>query len=162
MIDFDTWTISDYAAWWGAIVATIAVVWNLVSAMLSGPRILLRVSKNMQTLPATQQTAGRTFVFVNAVNIGTATTTITHMCGYNAPNFIALLFKRKRKQLIGNEHESLGPLLPHVLRPGEEWSNAFDQEYLEEKFSDGWLYVGVIHNQKKRPVYKRVKLTPNQ
>lgn len=33
-----------------------------------------------------------------------------------------------------------------------------DQADTEEKMSGGYLYVGVIHNQRRRPVYVRLRL----
>lgn len=48
VIDFSKFTISDYAAWWGAVIATLALIWNIVIAARSGARVKVRVSPNMK------------------------------------------------------------------------------------------------------------------
>jgi hypothetical protein len=59
---------------------------------------------------------------------------------------------------VVNASPELGKQLPCILAPGEEWSNLTDQESLLEKCPSGYIYVGISHNQKKRAIYKRVKI----
>jgi hypothetical protein len=65
---------------------------------------------------------------------------------------------RKKQQFVINTHPSLGKPVPYVLAPGEEWSSLANQKDIQGKSAGGYLYLGVIHNQRKRPVYKRIKL----
>lgn len=37
-----------------------------------------------------------------------------------------------------------------------------DQKGLQEKSKGGYLYLGIIHNQRKRPIYKRVKFEKDE
>ena len=154
-LDFSNWVFSNYAAWWGAIVATAALGWNIISALRSGPRIKVRATPNMQIFPRMSPTGDKTYISVTAINKGTAPTTITHLSGFYAKNFLCLV-RRKRKNFIVSTVGGLSTPIPHVLRPGEEWSGMIDQESLTEKYHGGYLYVGVIHNQRRRPVYVRV------
>ncbi|MGH8194067.1 MAG: hypothetical protein ACREQ8_06665 [Woeseiaceae bacterium] len=152
------WTISDYAAWWGAVIASLAFTWNVVSALRAGPRIVVRVTPNMQMFPRAPLTGDREYVSIVAVNVGTGPTTITHCCGY-AVTMTKWSFRRGSKQLfIVNCDAQLGNTVPHVLLPGEQWHNLADQAELQLKGQKRRVYLGVIHNQRKRPVYKRVKL----
>lgn len=155
-MDISTWSISDYAAWWGAIIATLALVWNIIVALRSGPRIKVSANPNMKVYPRGPITEDNTYISVKAVNIGTAPTTITHFCGYHADSLWNLI-RRKRQQFVITTHPALGNDIPHSLPPGAQWSSMADQSTMAE-YSKGYLYLGVIHNQNEKPVYARVKL----
>jgi len=155
-IDFSKWSASDFAAWWGAVVATLAVIWNIIVAIRSGARVHVRANPDMQVFPRQPITGDKTYISVTAVNRGNSSTTITHCCGYYTKNIWDRI-RGKKQQFFVNTDVSLGKPIPYVLRPGEEWSNMADQMDIQEKCAGGLLYIGIIHNQRKRPVYKRVK-----
>ncbi|MHB1141536.1 MAG: hypothetical protein ACYC1T_07260 [Sulfuricaulis sp.] len=155
-MDISNWSISEFAAWWGAVVATLALIWNIVVALRSGARIHVRASSNMQIIPGGPATRDKTFISVTAVNRGTAPTTITHFCGFYTDSLWNLI-RGKRQQFIVTSSRDLGKDVPYVLAPGEEWFSLAEQHDLQQKAGNGYLYIGVIHNQKKRPVYARVR-----
>jgi len=160
---------SDYAAWWGAIVSTIVGLWEIWTGLRSGPRVRVRATPNMEILgPFVElmgDLRGKTFISVVAVNVGTAPTTITHFGGYFYPSFWRWVLGRPQNFVVPTGLP-IGKNLPHVLPPGEEWSNMIDQGDVEERMfkgKGGALYVGVIHNQKtKGGVYVRLKLAPKE
>jgi len=156
-IDFTRLSASDYAAWWGATIATLALIWNIVVAIRSGARIKVRVNPNMMVYPRQPITEDKTYISVTAVNCGTSPTTITHFCGYYSLSWRDLI-RGKRQQFIVNAHPALGKQLPCKLAPGEKWSNMADQNNILKDCPSGFIYLGIIHNQKKKPVYKRVKI----
>lgn len=154
-MDISTWSISDYAAWWGAVVATLTLIWNFVVAFRSGPRIHVRVNPNMQILSKAPATGDKNFISVTAVNRGTAPTTITHFCGFYTDSLWNLI-RGNRQQFIITTNSVMGKDVPYVLKPGEQWNRWADQHDLQKKVGNGYLYLGVTHNQRKRPVYQRV------
>lgn len=156
-IDFSTWTASDYAAWWGAIIATLAAIWNIISAIRSGPRINVRAIPDMQIFPRQSITGDTSYISVTAINKGNSPTTITHLCGYHYKSVWCLL-RRRKTQFVINTNPFTGKQVPYLLNPGEEWANIIDQNELRDKFSSGFLYIGVMHNQRKHAVLKRVKI----
>jgi hypothetical protein len=156
VVDTSLWTASDYAAWWGAVVATAAFIWQAVRELRSGPRIRVRASPNVIIFPKRPPLEG-TYISVTAVNLGTATTTVTHFVGFCYLTRWSC-FRRKRQHFAIPTGLPIGKSLPCVLGPGEEWSNMIDQDDLEAKMKPRYLYVGVIHNQRRRPVYVRVRL----
>jgi hypothetical protein len=111
----------------------------------------------MIVFPRNPLTGDKLYISVTAVNRGNAPTTITHFCGYHTKNLWDLI-RRKRQNFVVNTHPGLGKQVPCVLAPGEEWQNMADQENLQESFKGGFLYIGVIHNQRARPVYVRIHL----
>jgi hypothetical protein len=157
-LDLSTLTPSDYAAWWGAIIASLALVWNIVVAVRSGARIKVSVSPNMRIYPSQPPTYDNEYVAVKAVNVGNGPTTITHCLGYYTKNKWGIVLKQHRQPFVINTNRATGNDVPHVLNPGEEWANLADQNFLKERAKGSWLYLGVIHNQKRRPIYKRVRL----
>ena len=156
-IDFSKITASDYAAWWGATIATLALIWNIIVALRSGARVRVKANPNMKVHPPQPPTGDKEWISVTAINCGSSPTTITHCCSYYAASFWDLI-RGKKQQFIINCDPRLGSQIPTVLAPGEEWSNLADQEGLKEQSPKGFYYIGVMHNQKKRPIYKRVKI----
>ena len=82
--------------------------------------------------------------------------TITHFCGFYAHSFWDLM-RGKKQQFVVPTHPALGKTVPYVLAPGDQWSSLADQDDMLKKAKGGFLYLGIIHNQRKRPLYKRVK-----
>ena len=156
-MDFSNWEISDYAAWWGAIIATLTLIWNIILALKKGPRIFVKAIPNMEIFPSDPLTENKQYISITAINKGSAPTTITHFCGYFVKNLWDFI-SRKRQNFIINAHPSTGKTLPYVLKPGEEWHNLADQKHIIENYKNGFIYVGVAHNQQKKPKYVRISL----
>ena len=127
VIDFSNFTANDYAAWWGAVIATLALVWNIVIAVRSGARVRVGVNSDVQIIPKQPISGDKTYISVKAVNHGTSPTTITHFCGYYTDSLWTKVRGKKHKFII-TTHGGLGQTVPHVLTPGEEWSSLADQE----------------------------------
>jgi hypothetical protein len=155
IIDFTSLNASDYAAWWGAIIASLAFLWNIVVAVRSGARLKVSVSPNMELYPPNPGEEGQTYIFVKAVNKGNSATTITHFCGFTTKSQFDR-FRKKVKPFIVGINGKYQPL-PFKLEPGEEWVGIANQDdiLMREKL----LYLGVIHNQKEKPIYKQVQIS---
>jgi hypothetical protein len=156
-IDLAKLSPSDYAAWWGAIIATLTLIWSIVAAIRSGARLHVTASPNMKIYPEDPHAKSKSYILVRAVNRGTSSTTITHFRGYCADTIFDLTIKSKRKHFIVNGTTD-GKPVPHIVAPGEEWHGVANQTAILDGFKGKYLYIGVIHNQSKRPIYKRVKL----
>lgn len=158
-MEFSTWAISDYAAWWGAIIASLALAWNIFNQLRSGPRIHVRATPNMRFFPETPLTKGKTYIVVTAVNRGNAPTTITCFGGYHS-SVLWDFRKKKRQYFVIPPIESMGSNVPCLLAPGEEWKNFIEQSPLQKDFGKGCFYIGVGHNQSNRLIYAKVRLNP--
>ena len=155
-IDFSNISSTDYAAWWGAVIATLALVWNIIVSIRSGARLHVTATPNMRMFPPNPDEEDKSFIFVNAVNRGTSDATITHFCGYQADSFWNLIRNKKQYFVVNGTSDGL-PISTKVS-PGEEWRGMADQELIMKDFKGKYFYIGVIHNQRKKPIYKRVKL----
>ena len=156
-LDISQFGPSDYAAWWGAIIASLAFLWNIVVAICSGARVCVRVTPDIRVYPSGPPTYESDYVSVTAVNVGNGPTTITHCAGYYTKNVLGIFLKKHRQPFMINVNTATGGGIPFVLAPGTEWANLADQAFLLERAGKGRVYLGIIHNQAKSPVYKRVK-----
>ena len=159
--DSQNWTPSDYAAWWGAAIASIALGWNIVTQLRSGPRIVFYATPGMLLMPPSPLTKDRQFIRFSVTNSGTVPLTITNICGIHAKRAIPM-FKGKKSHFVMQTEKALSDDFNKLISPGEDWNVMVDQKGIEELFSGGALYLGVVHNRKKKPIYKRVKLDANQ
>jgi hypothetical protein len=150
-------SIRDIAAWWGAVVATLALGWNVFTALRSGARVRVRAYPNMKLFPAAPPTGDDLFITVTAVNRGNAATTITHFMGHYQPR--APFYKRRpAKQLfVVNVRNGVGQDVPHVLKPGEQWHGLARQEG-QFDLTKGDLFIGIQHNQREKPILRKVRL----
>ena len=109
----------------------------------------------MKIFPRDPITEDKTFVSVTAINRGTAPTTITHFCGFYSATLWNLI-QGKRQEFFIKTGNQIGDAVPYILKPGEEWHSTAYQENLQN-LGNGYLFIGILHNQRKRPVYKRVR-----
>jgi hypothetical protein len=155
---------SDYAAWWGAGVATLALTWNIYRALRSGPRVKVTATPDIQVFPRTAITGDTVYISVTATNRGTAPTTLTNFVGFHEKTLLDLFLRRllRRRKGFVVFTGPLGQPIPYVLKPGEQWSNVVEQLDLQSHYQGGYLYIGVSHNQRKRPIYAHVHLPPTK
>jgi len=149
--------ITDIAAWWGAIIATLVFLFDIFKWISSGLALEISTSPNMETYDGLQQIAGNgPFVVVEVRNVGDRKTTITHLVGFDYRwRFKKLL--RMKPDLTLTVPTPAGQPLPFVLEPGERWIGAIKQnEELEKRSRDGYLLCGIYHSLSTQPVLARV------
>lgn len=71
---------SDVAAWWGAIIATLVLVWDVFKWRKSRFSIKVSASPNMSSLnPLKEKLEDDKNIFVEVVNRGDKVITLTHL-----------------------------------------------------------------------------------
>jgi hypothetical protein len=157
--------VTQVVAWWGAILATIVFIWDVIKWKLAGPKLRLRVNCNMKTMNMPLY-EGRTLIVADVVNCGDRSTTITHLGFRYYRNLwdrvVGALFRRILKQdrteiVILDPNPSLS--LPHELQPGKMWDGLADQEELLEGIgTNRYILCDIYHTHRKRPLTRRVRL----
>lgn len=150
--------LTSFVAWWGAVVATLVFLWDIYKWAKSGPRVVVSARPNMKTFGGPQNLGGKSYVVVEAVNKGSKKTTITHLVGYHYSSFVKRILKKQSTTFFVPD---TGPTqrLPHVLEPGERWLGIMEQnEDLEKMAGQGYLYCGINHSLKTKPVLQRVRI----
>ena len=154
---------TDLAAWWGAVLATLVLAWDIYKWKHSGAVVNVSVSANMQTFGGIpDELEDKTFVVVEVSNAGDGKTTLTHLVGIHYKSLFQK-FRKKRNTAFFVANPAYSEPLPHVLGPGERWVGGIEQNKDLEKMSrDGYLYCGVYHSGGKKPLLQRVIITKDQ
>jgi hypothetical protein len=148
------------AAWWGAIIATAVLVWDVVKWIWSGPRIHLEAQGGMAIVGSNMPPDDRTYIRVGIQNRGRAPTTVSGLGAFTYSS----RFNRFRKN---SEHGFVIILpafvepLPKRLEPGEEWKGAFEQNgVIESALSSGVVEVIVSASHTDKPIRAEVRSFP--
>jgi len=146
---------STWAAWWGAVSGTLAVVWEIFRWARSGARLQVFASPNMQYVIPGQGIDDTLHINVVVTNVGDSPTTITHFVGCTYRNWFDRL-RRKRLRLFVITTGPEAPI-PFKIAPGERWSAMPPQQQAVDLADGAMFYVGVQHALARRPQYVRVK-----
>jgi hypothetical protein len=152
-----TLTTTDIVAWWGAVVATLVLLWDVYKFLRQGPSLRINARPDMQAygMPGREED---TFVIVEAVNVGDRPTTLTIIgLRYYTSHFQRWRRKPQRTMIVPDP--ALTQPLPHVLEPGKMWAGGITQNAeLEQMAGDGILVCEVYDSWHKKPHTGRVKL----
>ncbi len=150
---------SVVAAWWGAIIASVVLLWDIFKWFSKGARILVSAAPNMQTVnPLKGKLDDEKMILVEVVNIGDLPTTITHLTIYQYSSFWDKLRNKRSNQGV-IPMQGAGSELPHLLGSGARWVGRIDQSDVIDKFcKDKIFYCGVYHTFSKKPVASTVNL----
>jgi len=114
--------ITDLVAWWGAIIATLVLVWDMYKWKRSGSIINVSASPNMHAfgnLP--NSIKNKKYIKVEIVNIGDRKTTITHLVMFHYKSLFQKIRGKKDKSFFVATPALFPPPLPYLIEPGERW-----------------------------------------
>ena len=140
---------SNAAAWWGAIVATIVLVWDIVKWSRQGARLVISAYGDRKRFVSGVGALQGEVVLVTIKNRGRAPTTISGMGMVWFESLWRRLLKRSHSAYLVLV-ESPKPI-PHILPPGEEWSGWFQQTpELREFAATGIVVLQVSSSHRNR------------
>lgn len=144
---FKTFTISDYAAWWGAIVATLVLFWEIYKWCKSGPQLHLHVMGNMKHLNSNgYHHDNNTYITFRISNRGDLSTTLSLIGMYHYKGKLRLLKYVLNK---GHNMEAIFPKLhlPYELKSGTVWQGEVEQtDEMRELCKTGTVAIVVQHS----------------
>jgi len=147
---------SEIAAWWGAIIATIVLGWDIYKWKRSRSNIQVHVSSDMQTVASNSLQDDKN-IFVEVVNRGDKVSTITKLFVKHYRSIFHRIINKHSMQGIIINPIGYTPL-PYELGPGKRWTGCIDQYDIEEKMGNkGILYCGVIHSLSNKAEMVKVK-----
>ncbi len=149
-------TASEYAAWWGAVVATITGAWNIYKSITSGARIKVKAQPEMQVFPEMPPYGKTIFIRLEAVNVGTTPTKITNVIGYFPIKRTCLGKYKKQNFVFPLQDARYGGQVHQTLNPGDDWYHLIPQREIQKNSPLGMVYIGLCHNQSEKPIYVRV------
>ncbi len=147
---------SDYAAWWGALVASFLFVWDVYKWNKSRSNIEVTASPNMQAFDKVERKLEEDKkILIKVVNNGDKVTTITNLMIRKYKNLWKKILNKPEIEAFISDSENI---IPYELEPGKQWVASIDQNDLENKsFLGDYFYCGVYHTARKKGNFVRVK-----
>lgn len=145
----------DTVAVYGAVVATIVLLWDGVKWYADHQAKLdVHLSTGMRSFNI-PELEGKELMVLRAINMSNRATTITHMTLQLYPSWWAYKRRRPSKSWIVVDHLPNQPL-PYVLEPGKIWTGTGLQTEDVSEMAKGLLYVELIHALAKNPIRCRL------
>lgn len=145
----------DAVAVYGAVVATIVLLWDGVKWYADHQAKLdVHLSTGMRSFNI-PELEGKELMVLRAINMSNRATTITHMTMQLYPSWWSYKRRRPSKSWIVVDHLPNQPL-PYVLEPGKIWTGTGLQTEDILEMAKGRLYVELIHALAKNPIRCRV------
>ena len=142
-------------AWWGAIVATLVLIWDIYKWKTSGPHIRFVVTPNMMVVGDPDR-EGKKYISAEATNTGDRPTTITNLVVQYYETYLSMLRHKPSQSRIVTNPNSSQPL-PHVLHPGSVWRGlALQTSEIEALARNGYLVCGLCHSHSNKEIDKRI------
>lgn len=157
MPSLDAW--SFWIAIYGAVVATLVLVWDVAKWTRQGPRIRWSVTPNMRVIGDPTRSENELFVSIVATNIGDRATTISNLGGEWYRTWRARLRRRSYQGFVVNSPSVAHPL-PHLLQPGAVWQGLVSQEGIADRPGRGALFMNLYVSHRERPISRRLRLPP--
>lgn len=161
MTIFANITSTEMVAWWGAILASSVLLWDVYKWKSQGPKLVMRISSNVQVYGDPLR-EGKIWVSVTVSNVGDRPTTISSVGIEYYTGWIKRLQNRAEKGYVFPHTNDSVPL-PKVLNPGEEWTGLIPQ--LTHKECDvetlsqtGHLMIWLSRSDKQRVLQKRLTI----
>ncbi len=147
-------TLTEVAAWIGAVSGMGGVFWNVYLKLTSGPKLDVTATAGMVQMPPPR--GDPLFMMITVRNRGTAATTLTNVC----LSVFDSWWKRKRNNASLNfiVLNSVGPPLPLKLEVGDEWRTTMKQDDgFDELLRTNQVWCGICHSFDKHPVYAPIQ-----
>ena len=157
-------TLTEIAAWVGAVSGLSAILWDFYKWKTSGPKLRVSANPGMKMLsrnPPAKDDRDYLTIFVR--NTGTTKTTITTISLVTYESWWAR--RRLKPSEGGIVPEPLGKNIPYKLDVGEEWVGSIEQnKYVEDMLRTGKMWGEIYHSWSKRPAQVRIipKDTPRR
>ena len=161
-------TPSDYAAWYAAIVATVALLWEIVRYFREGLRLEATARAGMVMIHAGNPGDRKDHISISVKHLSGPPTTITGV-GFHSYRStwhkrfqpMAPVWVQKRLKLhpiqTGISFASLNCQYPKRLEVGSEYSCLVEESQIREIMNEGVVYDAIGHTLGKRDILARVQ-----
>jgi len=151
----------NYVAWWGAIIATLVLIWDLIKWLRSGANIKVRYRLNTyypdgRVIKTEKLENGESkelagYCHIELINKGTLPTTIMDILASHTKGKDGHLFTSTSQRFTPH----FGKKIPSVLNPGEVCSCRLEMEDLYKLKERGNPYIEVYFSHREKPVVIR-------
>lgn len=153
---------SEVVAWWGAVVATFVLAWDIVKWFNQRPKIRInskmpvvyfdskRIEVETDDGDVVEELVG--YCHVDITNLGSVPTTLVSVCCSSKPT-------RKRGEHSSHNVEVLhSATLPYALGAGQLWSCRIPESSVSNiasQYPQAHIKVSLSH--RKRPIYAKIQ-----
>lgn len=158
----------DYVAWWGALVATMLLLWDIAKWIKTGPIIRERIKVDTSYpdgkvlgVEKTENGEARelaTYCHIELVNTGTLPTTIMGICASHIDNQNLGQMEVTNQRFLPHYEK----FLPYILTPGEVWSCRLEMSDIHRLAERGKSYIEVTLSHRRKPIVIRPRLAANK
>lgn len=148
-----SWSI--LAAWWGALIATIVLLFDCYKWAISGPRIRCDSKYGWKIMV---EGDNNEYIFFSVTNTGDCPTTITKQFALYWPNRIKRYFCKSKKQFyIKGGLYGMGEI-PMIIKPGEVWNGLgqINDDIRSLMNKGGYLFLSLEFSHRRRPYLFKV------
>jgi len=151
-------TLTEGAAWWGAIIASLAFSWNVYKWIKRGPQLSIHNVIKNAIFTGDPRRRGKRYVTVRVTNTGDQPTTITKMGFFYYKNLFYRIFKHKHPESTMIVADAGTPYsLPYKIYPGNIWDGAaLQDEEISRMIQEGHLLCVIGQSHSKKYVKKRI------
>lgn len=145
---------SIFAAWWGALIASIVLLFDFYKWARSGPRLLCDVKYGWK-IKAADFTDDNEYIFFSVSNTGDRPTTIIHQAAIHWPTILdRILKKHETSFFIKGGAYDMGKI-PAIIRPGEIWNgiSRIDDKIRSLVDNGGQSYLVLSFSHRKRSYF---------
>jgi len=154
----------DIVKWWGAIIATIALGWNIISYKLNAPKIVIRLTYPICFLngrvlstaieDANTATELASYSLIEVINRGKAPTTISKIeAAVTSKDKLNINVSSQSFQFHGEVN------LPITLGVGEMVSCRLESDIVKSLEQHGTAFIKVYSSQSDKPTKTKIRTT---
>ncbi|MFQ5581169.1 MAG: hypothetical protein ACE5F3_00895 [Mariprofundaceae bacterium] len=140
--------MTELAAWWGAIVATLVLVWEIYKWKSSGSKVAMEL-----------QHQDKAVVGIKAVNYGKQASTISSIGIRYYPGFWDILRNKCAKEGVIAKPSITHPL-PYQLEPDDSWFGLIEQDDdMRRMAMHGYLMCDLYLTDRAKPIRRRIRIS---
>lgn len=147
----------DIVKWWGASVATVALVWNIYNHLSKSPRLKVKLKSPItdsgsQLIPVTKTSHGEvqkcvTYCHIEITNTGKLPATIKNIEATHSDNGHGRIYSSSRRFVSHSKYT-----MPMLIAPGEQWSCRLEMEDLYFLSKRGRPEIRIEVSYKDKPI----------
>jgi hypothetical protein len=162
-------TASEWAAWYAAFVASLALLWEIITYLREGIKLDINAQPDVLLVGEGQPNRNKKYVRVNVKHVGGPPTTVTHVgmrkfdslwhkiSSYRTPSWFRRIVRVPQHDL-GVFVASNKCQFPQRIEVGSEWNCLLDQAEFPEVTNGERLYLVIAHTLGDREIHVRLNL----
>lgn len=151
-------TVSDYAAWWGAIIATLVFIWEIYKWHDDRPKLRVTIGSDLVIWNELTGIGDKKYLRISVVNRGGTTTKIEALHFFHYKSYFKFLFSKPSQNawLIHVVHPN--EPMPFKIDINERWTVNLEQtDELYEFSKNGFFCVAIYCSHCDKPIRKKIK-----